>query len=90
MYRWKRHVPRIAVAVVASGAAVALLEGLLVARSTLERRQAGGAPVAPTAPAAGERERCRGADEPAEQERTQASRLGRLVHGSTIRWRCQD
>jgi hypothetical protein len=78
------------VAVVGSGAPVALLEGLLIARSTFEGRQAGRAPVAPTMPAAGEGQRRGGTEEPTEQEGAQPSRLGRLVHGRTICWRCQD
>ena len=55
-------------AVVASGAPVALFKGLLIARSTFEGRQAGRAPLAPTMPAAGEGEPRGGAEEPAEQE----------------------
>jgi hypothetical protein len=78
------------VAVVGSGAPVALLEGLLIARSTFEGRQACRAAVAPSTPAAGEGERRGGAEKPAEQKRAQASRLGHLVHGRTICWRCQD
>jgi hypothetical protein len=60
-----RHKLRI---VVDSDAAFALFQRLLVAGSTLERRETGGASLPPSAAAARDGQRGRSADEPAEQE----------------------
>jgi hypothetical protein len=65
MYCWKGHELRI---VVDSDAAFALFHRLLVAGSALERREAGGASLPPSAAATCDGERGRSADEPAEQE----------------------
>jgi hypothetical protein len=56
------------VAVVGSGAPIALLEGLLVARSALEGGEAGGPPIAPPAPTARDGERGGGTNESPEEK----------------------
>jgi hypothetical protein len=56
------------VAVVGSGAPIALLEGLLVAGSALERSEAGRPPIAPPAPTARDGKRGRGTNESPEEK----------------------
>ncbi len=55
-------------AVVGSGAPIALLEGLLVARSALERGEAGRSPIASATPTARDGERGGGTKESPEEE----------------------
>jgi hypothetical protein len=71
-----------------SDATFALFQRLPVTGSTLERREAGGASLPPSAAAACDGQRGRSADEPAEQERTQPPYLGFAVHGSIEAWWC--
>jgi hypothetical protein len=74
------------VAVVGSGAPLALLEGLLEARSALEGGKPGRASFAPPTPTAGDGQCCGGAHDAAEQERAKASCAGVVVHGSIEAW----
>jgi hypothetical protein len=65
MHCWERHKPRIAAAVVGSGAAIPLLERLLIARSALEGGKPGRTTLAFPASATRDRERCARPDQPA-------------------------
>ena len=70
-------------AVVGSGAPIALLEGLLVARSALEGGEAGRPPIAPPTPTADDGECGGGTKESPEEKRAQPARAGEDVRMHT-------
>ena len=73
-------------AVVGSGAPLAVLERLLVARSALEGGEAGRPAIAPTMSTTRDGECRGGAEEAAEQEGAQPASAEGVVHGSIEAW----